>query len=600
MRRNYLKILKFVMLVMTIVCICSGTKDVFADITDGKADLEISSARELYEFSTYVNNGNNFKGKLIELTTDIVFEGNAVNYFNPIGSKYNQFQGMFNGNGHSISGINVMNKTYAGLFGYIGSDAVIKNVILKDSSFIGCNTVGGIVGYCNYGTIDNCIIDNPPLSNDDTPSISGTSSVGGIVGYCWGGTVKNCFSNASIEIQNYGNCGGVIGDARLTVNISNCGNTGNIKSTYTREVYIGGVIGFFSGGTLQNCYNTGSVEHEKLGKEYTAGICYSASGVVTNCYCSKESSPYSFKDFKATGKNETKTDADMKDALFLALLNSNRGEFNDWLEWEFRNDVSEYPVPINRIKLSDCQIILNQSTFTYTGKEIQPSVNILYNNIQLIQYKEYELSYQNNIDAGTATIIITGVGKYDGTIVKEFTIAPAPINNATINLSETKYTYSRYKKEPNATVIFNGQELEEDDDFTVTYLNNTNVGQATAKIVGINNYGGTVIKYFDINPEGTDLYFYIQPKKKAFKVSWYSQTTQTTGYEIQYSLKKNFKNAKIKKIKNNKKTSVTIKKLKAKKKYYVRIRTYRNVKINGKIVPYYSNWSSKRTVKTKK
>ena len=86
----------------------------------------------------------------------------------------------------------------------------------------------------------------------------------------------------------------------------------------------------------------------------------------------------------------------------------------------------------------------------------------------------------------------------------------------------------------------------------------------------------------------------IKTKKKALKVIW-KKVKGVTGYKIQYSLKKNFKKAKSKTIKKASTTSLTIKKLKSKKKYYVRIRTYK--KISGKT--YQSNWSKAKVKRTK-
>lgn len=77
------------------------------------------------------------------------------------------------------------------------------------------------------------------------------------------------------------------------------------------------------------------------------------------------------------------------------------------------------------------------------------------------------------------------------------------------------------------------------------------------------------------------------------------KTKAVNGYQIQYSTNKKFKSAKSKTLKSNKTTKATIKKLKSKKKYYVRIRTYKNVKKNGKTVKQYSKWSSVKTVKVK-
>ena len=83
-------------------------------------------------------------------------------------------------------------------------------------------------------------------------------------------------------------------------------------------------------------------------------------------------------------------------------------------------------------------------------------------------------------------------------------------------------------------------------------------------------------------------------KDNALKITW-SKKSGISGYEIQYSLKKNFKKSKTIKIKKNSATSKTIKNLKNKKKYYVRIRTYR--KVDGNI--YRSAWSKTRSIKTK-
>ena len=113
-------------------------------------------------------------------------------------------------------------------------------------------------------------------------------------------------------------------------------------------------------------------------------------------------------------------------------------------------------------------------------------------------------------------------------------------------------------------------------------------------ITGINDYTGTVIKTFQIIPGWTYIKS-LRGKKKAVTVKWKKQAQQTTGYQIQYSRNKKFKDAKIITIRDNKKVSKKIKKLKSKKKYYVRIRTFKTV--SGK--DYYSEWSGKKSVKTR-
>lgn len=89
----------------------------------------------------------------------------------------------------------------------------------------------------------------------------------------------------------------------------------------------------------------------------------------------------------------------------------------------------------------------------------------------------------------------------------------------------------------------------------------------------------------------------VTAKSKGFLVKWKKQKS-VSGYQIQYSTSKKFtkKTTKVKDVNGASKTKLTVKKLKAKKQYYVRIRTF--VKLNGAV--YYSKWSNKKTVRTKK
>lgn len=87
----------------------------------------------------------------------------------------------------------------------------------------------------------------------------------------------------------------------------------------------------------------------------------------------------------------------------------------------------------------------------------------------------------------------------------------------------------------------------------------------------------------------------VKPAKKKVTVKWKKQTKGTTGYQIQYSVKKNFKGAKFKTVNSNKKTSLTLKNLKSKKTYYVRVRTYKKTSGETK----YSSWSTAKKVTVK-
>ena len=119
-------------------------------------------------------------------------------------------------------------------------------------------------------------------------------------------------------------------------------------------------------------------------------------------------------------------------------------------------------------------------------------------------------------------------------------------------------------------------------------------------ITGKGNYTGTTKATYKINPKGTSLK---KPKKakKAITVKWKKQAakmskSRITGYQIQLATDKQFtKNKKTVNVKGYKKVSKKVKKLKAKKKYYVRIRTYKTV--SGQ--KYYSAWSKVKAIKTK-
>ena len=216
--------------------------------------------------------------------------------------------------------------------------------------------------------------------------------------------------------------------------------------------------------------------------------------------------------------------------------------------------------------------------------------------------KDYTVSYSSNTEVGTATVTITATegSVYMGTATRTFKILDNNIENAEITQEFTSVLYNGKPKTPAVTVTLNGAPLVEDQDFIANCSNNTNVGTATIEIKGKADYTGTVVKSFKINPKGTTLNKPVR-LKKGFTARWAKQTAgmsakRITGYQIRYSLKKNMAGAKLRTVKGCAKGSVTVKKLKAKKTYYIQVRTY--MKTGGKT--YYSPWSAKKSVKTKK
>lgn len=164
----------------------------------------------------------------------------------------------------------------------------------------------------------------------------------------------------------------------------------------------------------------------------------------------------------------------------------------------------------------------------------------------------------------------------------------------TVTLAKETYTYSGKELSPAVTVTDSrGNEISASD-YTVSYSGNRAVGTALATVTFRGNYEGTLSASFVINPKGTSL-SKLKGKPKKIEVKWKKQTAQTSGYQIQYALKSNFKGAKTIKAAKPKTQSKTVSKLKARKKYYVRIRTYKTVQ--GKT--YYSEWSKAKSVRTK-
>ncbi|MGN0527843.1 MAG: family 43 glycosylhydrolase [Eubacterium sp.] len=167
---------------------------------------------------------------------------------------------------------------------------------------------------------------------------------------------------------------------------------------------------------------------------------------------------------------------------------------------------------------------------------------------------------------------------------------------STVSLSSASYTYDGKVKKPSVKVADSKGKTISSNNYTVTYAGGRkNVGKYAVKITFKGNYSGTKTLYFTIKPKATSISS-VSAKSKGFTVKWKKQSTQVTGYQIQYSTSSRFTSPKTVTVSNYKTTSKTISKLKSKKKYYVRIRTYKTV--NG--TKYYSSWSKAKSITTKK
>ncbi|MGN0465790.1 MAG: YDG domain-containing protein [Lachnospiraceae bacterium] len=344
-------------------------------------------------------------------------------------------------------------------------------------------------------------------------------------------------------------------------------------------------------------------------------------------------------------------------------------------------------IPAKYLAMEKATIEVSSEEQIYSGTEKQPAVKVTDGEKELEQDVDYTVTYRNNINAGTATVEINGIGKYLGTVTKEFTIEKASIGNYTLTLSATKYSYSGSAKKPSTTVKDGSKTLKKDTDYTVSYKNNTNIGFGTVTVSGTGNYTGTLTAEISISPAKPSLsgfgkvtsgltvnwskvagatgyeiyrsqnggtykkvktitsgttkswtdtgatkngakYSYqvlayakvgsrtikgskssskstyrldtptirtlTSSKAKTVTATWNSNK-EASGYYIQYSTTSNFSNAKYVDVKGTKNVSKAISKLTSKRRYYVRMRSYKTV--GG--AKYNSAWSTVKSVVVK-
>ncbi len=223
-----------------------------------KADdgyYELTNAGNLYWFAESMKSNTASGYESVRLTEDITIPAGMNWKPISIGQWYMPYQGTFDGNGKSISNLNVVQdhtSASAGLFNTIGGDGVVKNLTMRNASIKTTASAGAICG-TNYGTIEKCC------------NIGGeicvlTSYAGGIAGFNDGKIVR-CFNTGTVYAldESVGDCvGGICGYASDCAVIENCYNTGTIGNANVQRA--GGVTGGYSTGTkITGCYNIGTV-----------------------------------------------------------------------------------------------------------------------------------------------------------------------------------------------------------------------------------------------------------------------------------------------------------------------------------------------------
>ena len=157
-------------------------------------------------------------------------------------------------------------------------------------------------------------------------------------------------------------------------------------------------------------------------------------------------------------------------------------------------------------------IILDQTHFEYTGEEIRPNVTVRVKDHLLTLDKDYTLEYRDNVEVGTAAVVVTGIATsgYMGTVEHPFFIDPSTSGEDQENLvtivgtdvliDGTEFVFTGEAIEPAVTVTVDGQTLTAGEDYTLVYENNTQPGTASVTVTGVadKGYTGSVTIHFTI------------------------------------------------------------------------------------------------------
>lgn len=237
--------------------------------------------------------------------------------------------------------------------------------------------------------------------------------------------------------------------------------------------------------------------------------------------------------------------------------------------------------------ISSATVTLAKASYEWTGKEIKPAVTVKLLNKVLVNGKDYTVSYKNNKNVGTATVVITGKSGYNGSVTKTFGITPIKftVNNTKMNNLVVNKLYTKKAVKQNISFVCNGKTLKEGTDYVITYDNNVNIGKAIINVIGKGNYSGKNRRSFYIKPVKIAIKS-ITTKGNSITFHYY-QPAGGVKYQVAYKQAGNKKW----KFANTSKTYYKARYLKYNTKYYLKVRPYKVV--DG--LTFYGAWSDVKT-----
>ena len=263
-------------------------------------DLVINTVEKFQTFASAVNGGDSYEGKLIVLTENLDLDGKD---WTPIGNSSQKFQGTFDGQYHTISGLNVSAAGYAGLFGNLGSNGVVKNLAVEGVVKSTGNNAGGLVAY-NSGTIKNCLSNVEVTSTGNMTGyytagiagynygsisscvnlgdITGTTALGGIAGISVG-PIENSYNLGDVTCSSGNHVGGVVGQMRsmgsATASLTNCYGAGSVTGSASN---LGALIGQHQAGDVTNCHYLSTAAAKGVGSGSATATPVSSLSEITD------------------------------------------------------------------------------------------------------------------------------------------------------------------------------------------------------------------------------------------------------------------------------------------------------------------------------
>lgn len=542
-----------------------------------------------------------------------------------------------------VADVDVTGSSCSGGFaGYIWGSTISNN---QAAGSVMCEGYcgGGFVGYSNSSTFTN---------NKAAASVVDTGwSAGGFTGADEGSTFEKCIASGNVEAGDW-NVGGFIGYLSGETTITNSVALGDVTGKLTTEkAKAGGFVGTNKNGNIKNCYAAGTVTGSN---EYAAAggfVGYDDSGTTESCYYDKTKN----SDLSAVGAIETEGSNDIKgkesSELLADVCENYYGGHEYETEWTVDKEASCTEEGSQSHHCKRCEnktdvTVIEKKDHILEKTEAKEATHLTEGNIAYWTCQICKKYFKDEAGSQEITLADTVIAKNTvhkpdatgwhtdgtnhwrtcecgeildkaahtektvttetGTSVISCAVCGKELSTATIPmvseiaLSQISYTYNGKVKTPAVIVKdSNGTVLQEGTDYEVTYTGNRkSIGQYTVCVTLKGKYTGTKELTFEIVPKGTKLTAK-SGQKKAFTIKWKKQKKQISGYQIQYGTKKNFSKAKTVTVKSKNTTKKKITGCAAKKTYYVRIRTYKNVKVNGKTKKIASSWSKTVKVKTK-